>query len=337
MSTVCFLVGTGRCGSTLAHELLARHPDVGFVTNVADRVPAAGVLSRYGNPLYRRVPQPLTRKGRVRLAPSEAYRLLTARVSPALSRPSRDLLAEDATPWLRGRLSTFVLEEAARQRRPVFTHKLTGWPRTGLLLEVFPAARVVHVVRDGRAVANSLLQMPWWGGYAGPQTWRYGPLPADYDELWQRSGRSYVVLAGLTWRLLMDAYDRAEQAAPAAQWLTVRYEDLVAAPREQLARILSFVGLTWTRAFERGFARSSVTGGRSAAYCRDLSPAQLQQLEQVLGPAMTRHGYRPVEDGAAGLGAAGAGAARSATSSSVPHRAAVILPPVRHDTDRGSA
>lgn len=287
---LCFLVGTGRCGSTLVHELLARHPDVGFVSNLADRLPV-GPLSRHTNALYRRVPPALTAKGRVRFAPSEAYRLLDARVSPALSRPSRDLLAGDVTPWLRRRLRSFVLDEAARQRRPLFTHKLTGWPRTGLLLECFPTARVVHVVRDGRAVANSLLQMPWWGGYAGPDTWRYGSLPPDYEALWQRSGRSYVVLAGLTWRLLMDAYAEAERAAAPQQWLTVRYEDLVAAPREQLARLLAFTRLAWTPAFERGVQRLAVSVGRSTAFRTDLTPDQLGQLEPALGPALARYGY----------------------------------------------
>ena len=33
-----FVLGSGRCGSTLAHDVLARHPDVGFVSNVDDRL-----------------------------------------------------------------------------------------------------------------------------------------------------------------------------------------------------------------------------------------------------------------------------------------------------------
>ncbi|MEY2426226.1 MAG: hypothetical protein QOI61_1798, partial [Actinomycetota bacterium] len=34
-----FVLGTGRCGSTLVHELLARHHDVGFLSNIEDRLP----------------------------------------------------------------------------------------------------------------------------------------------------------------------------------------------------------------------------------------------------------------------------------------------------------
>ena len=29
-----FIIGTGRCGSTLVQELIAQHPDVGFISNV---------------------------------------------------------------------------------------------------------------------------------------------------------------------------------------------------------------------------------------------------------------------------------------------------------------
>ena len=43
-----FVISNGRSGSTLVHELLARHPDVGFVSNQEDRLPglppAAGRL-----------------------------------------------------------------------------------------------------------------------------------------------------------------------------------------------------------------------------------------------------------------------------------------------------
>ncbi len=38
-SEFAFVLGTGRCGSTLVHEVIARHPDVGFVSNIEDRLP----------------------------------------------------------------------------------------------------------------------------------------------------------------------------------------------------------------------------------------------------------------------------------------------------------
>ena len=33
-----FVLGTGRCGSTLVEEVLARHPDSGFVSNLEEAI-----------------------------------------------------------------------------------------------------------------------------------------------------------------------------------------------------------------------------------------------------------------------------------------------------------
>ena len=110
----------------------------------------------------------LIERGRLRVAPSEGWQVLERQVSPILSRPHRDLLATDLTPWLERRLRRFFERRIAAQARPVFLHHVTGWPRARLLQAAFPEARFIHMVRDGRAVANSWLQTSWWTGYQGP-------------------------------------------------------------------------------------------------------------------------------------------------------------------------
>jgi len=286
-----FVLGTGRCGSSLVHEVIARHPDAGFVSNLDDRLASLDLLGRCNSQLYRRVPPALTRKGRWRYAPSEAYNLLDRTVSPIISRPVRDLTALDVTPWLEGRLRAFFLRRLAAQGRPRFVHKLTGWPRIGLLREVFPRARFLHVVRDGRAVANSWVQMPWWLGHRGPEQWQWGPLAPQQAEAWQRTGRSFVALAGIAWTILADAFEGAAAAVPPAQWLQVRYEDVVAEPRPTFARLLDFAGLDWSPALERSFNRYDFTPSRSQAFRRELTASQVRQLEDVLQPTLAGYGY----------------------------------------------
>lgn len=51
---LAFVIGTGRCGSTLVHEVLARHPGVGFVSNLEDKLPALDLRGRWNNALLRR-------------------------------------------------------------------------------------------------------------------------------------------------------------------------------------------------------------------------------------------------------------------------------------------
>ncbi|HEY7529942.1 MAG TPA: sulfotransferase [Gemmatimonadota bacterium] len=288
---VHFVLGTGRCGSTLVHEVLSRHPDVGFVSNLDDKLPFPELLGRWNGPLYRFLPPSFAQKGRVRFAPSEAYGILDRRVSPILSTPARDLHAADASPWVQRRLRRFFEDRARAQRSPVFLHKFTGWPRAGFLARVFPDARFVNVIRDGRAVASSWLQMPWWLGYGGPERWQWGPLPRPYAAEWESSGRSFVTLAAIAWKMLMDAYEESRAELPGGQWLDVRYEDFLANPREELGRTLAFLGLAWTDPFERGFRRHVLDPGRRAAYLRDLDPAQVSELERSLADHLVRYGY----------------------------------------------
>jgi hypothetical protein len=290
-SEFAFVLGTGRCGSTLVHEVLARHPDVGFVTNVEDRLPIPAWAGRWNNDIYRRVPTRFTQKGRLRFAPSEGYHLLDREVSPILSTPHRDLLAEDVTPWLEARTRRFFGERARIQDKPLFLHKFTGWPRSGFLRRILPDARFVHVIRDGRAVANSFLQMPWWRGYRGPSEWGWGPLPAEYEEIWHDSGRSFAVLAGLEWRILIEAFEVAKAEVPVGQWLDVRYEDFVNDPREWMRGILSFLELDWSPAFEAGFRGYRFESGRKEAYRADLGIHDVALLDAALGPALERYAY----------------------------------------------
>ena len=217
--------------------------------------------------------------------------MLDQEIAPIMATPFRDLVAEDCTPWLKGRLRAFFETRMAAQGREVFIQHLTGWPRAGFIRAAFPDARFIHVIRDGRAVANSWLQMGWWRGYNGPEGWHLGPLPPRYAEMWEQSGRSFVVLAGLGWRVLIEAFERARALVPDDQWMQVRYEDVVADPRRQIGAMLDFVGLPWNADFERQFAKYPFAGGRVEGFRRDLDAGSLATLEQTIAPTLQSAGY----------------------------------------------
>ncbi|HET6625236.1 MAG TPA: sulfotransferase [Nocardioidaceae bacterium] len=287
------MLSYGRSGSTILADMLTRHPDVGFVSNVDDRVrwlprPA----QRYNSAVYRRLPQRYTEKGRrVRFAPSEGWRLLEREVSPIFARAHRTLSAADGTPWLNRRLLEFFGTRATIQDRPVFLHKLTGWPHADLLRTVFPTARFIHVVRDGRAVVDSDLRTSWWPGFAGPTGMVGGPLPPDDDAVWRRSGRSHAVLAAIVWRTAMREFARVRDSLPEESWIDVRFEDLLEDREQVFKRLAHFIGLAPSPGFDTWIDRTELRSGPADSFRRNLGADTLREVETVMADELSRWGY----------------------------------------------
>lgn len=286
-----FVIGTGRCGSSLLHELICRHPDVRFVSNVDDRVPLGAVTRRWNNSTHRLLPASASRKGRVRFAPSEGYRALEREVSPLLSVPNRDLVASDATPWVSAKVTAFFGRRYDAVGSGTMVHKWTGWPRAGLMRAVFPDARFINVVRDGRAVANSWLQMPWWRGYEGPEHWQWGPLTSAEQRRWEKSDRSYPVLAALLWAKLVDAAQEAQSTLPEDAWLDVRYEDMMADPEGTVSKALAFFGIDPEGRSAAGVARYHFDPTRIQGFHADLGPAVVADVTDAMQEQLRYYGY----------------------------------------------
>jgi hypothetical protein len=286
-----FVIGTGRCGSSLVHEILAQHGDVGFLSNIEDRVRMPATFGWWNGPMYRRLPPGVTEKGRLRFAPSEGYRALSREVSPMIATPVRDLVASDAAPWLKDRFHRFFQRRADAQAREVFLHKFTGWPRARFIDAVFPEARFIHVIRDGRAVANSLLQMAWWKGYGGPDRWGWGALPYRDQQAWEASGRSFSVLAALEWKVLMGASAETKAAIDPERWIDVRYEDLLRDHTSTTKGLMEFMGLEWTEAFDERFRRYRFRSVRAEAFRSDLASSDVSAMEGVIGSELRTWGY----------------------------------------------
>lgn len=286
-----FVVGTGRCGSTLLHRILAKHPDAGFLSRAEEAGRRLAFLSAWANSLYRLEHKPGFRGFARRFLPTEAYSLIDRQVSPIYSRPFRDLTGADVTPWLERRFREFFESRFKRDGQVTMVHKYTGWSRIGFFARIFPEARFVHVVRDGRAVANSWLQMPWWNGYRGPEHWQWGVLSPARQALWDASGRSHVLLAALCWDTLIESYEAARPSLAPERYMMVRYEDLVEDPERHCREIVEFANLPWTRGFEREFARFEIRKSRVAAFQRDLDAGQQDLVESAIRPALQRLGY----------------------------------------------
>lgn len=281
-----FIVGVGRSGSSIFHRIMCRHPDVAWLSRVLERKPARPAWNRL---LMRAIDVPLVGPWLAdHIEPSECYAYWN-RLYPGFSEPARDLVGGDVTNDVCARVQA-ALGAQRTSRRTQLLVKITGWPRLGFLHRVFPDAKFIHILRDGRPVAASFLKVAWWGGWRGPFTWRYGTLTPEQDAEWRRHDRSFVSLAGIQWKILMDAMEEAKRACPSASVLEIKYEDVCADPIAHFRHATEFIGLSWTARFERA-VREATLRCENTKWRHDFTVEQQHSLEAVLAGHLARYGY----------------------------------------------
>jgi omega-hydroxy-beta-dihydromenaquinone-9 sulfotransferase len=281
-----FIIGTGRCGSTVFHDLLAQHPRVTWLSHLTNRHPTRPQLNSLLLKFFA-VPG-ADRILRKQWYPVEAYRFWD-HYYRGFGMPYRDLFAEDLFPGC-----IEPLRAAARAcvtpARPHLLCKITGWPRLGFLNTVYPQAKFINVIRDGRAVAASLLRVKFWRGWHGPDSWGWGPLSTEQNERWKGYRHSFVALAGLQWEILMDAYERTKHIVPPERMLEVRYEELCADPIGVTRRAADFAVLDFPEAFQRRVERLRLES-RNDKWKQGLSAEQQGVLNECIRGPLSRWGY----------------------------------------------
>ena len=156
-------------------------------------------------------------------------------------------------------------------------------------LRAYPDALAVHVVRDGRDVAISLLERGWLSAErtgADDAGLAFGP----YARFWVEPGReqefskvSDATRAAWAWRRYVTA-----AAAVPARTAVVRYEQLVSDPAAAAAAVAERLGAD-AELVTAAFARAHDTS--AGRWRRDLTPEQLADVERVAGDALAALGY----------------------------------------------
>lgn len=237
------IVGTGRCGSTIFQQVLGAHPEIAWLSSIYDWYPhwpaANQVLLKIADlPVI----GPYLKEQKI-LKPWEPYGIWDQQY-PGFSRPFRDLRADDVTSRVKKRMQRVATQMITAERHRLMI-KITGWPRIGFLHEIFPDAKFIHVVRDGRAVTNSMLNVDWWTGWQGAENWGWGELTAAEKAQLQQYDQSYVALASIEWNHLMKAMDVAKQTVDANDFLEIRYEDFCDDVEGAMRGVADFCELRW--------------------------------------------------------------------------------------------
>lgn len=272
------LIGAARSGTTLLGELLGRHRDVCFWMEPK-------YIWRYGG------------------AGSRSDLRSADEATPSIAR------------YIRRRFDRRT-RQAGRTRLVEKTP--SNCLRIPFVDRVLPDGRYVNIVRDGRDVTLSAMRK-WRQMFTARPLWRrtlsgqvplrdapfyavdllkdmvlrrrqgrlWGPRVPGLREVRQEQG--LVEACAYQWRESVRAAQAALAELPADRQITIRYEDLAAAPEEELARILLFLELSPDDELI-GLARELVNAD-SVGRWRQADPEIVERMRPLLAEMLRELGY----------------------------------------------
>ena len=281
-----FIIGVGRSGSTALLKTLSQHKNLAWMSELCNKYPDKPYLNQY---MLQVIDFPffgefIQRK----FMPGECY-LFWSYYSKGFRHACRDLVTDDITHKEKEGLRS-VFSQLLTKRRKRLLAKITGWPRIGYLHALFPDTKFIHLVRDGRAVANSLLNTDFWWGWRGPQNWRFGELTTAQRDLWEKSGKSFVALAGIEWNIILDTVNAAKQYLETDNFIEIKYEDLCSTPIDVFKEIVQFGELDWTPHFEQTIKAYSFSNANEK-WRSELTDNQQRILSDVTKDFLHRYEY----------------------------------------------
>ena len=110
------------------------------------------------------------------------------------------------------------------------------------LLSYFPDASLIHIVRDGRDVAFSMLGHRWISRELNNEVevfW-FHLLPQSYQDQWQNLSKWQRGV--LRWALYVTSARKAHLHSE--RYLEVNYEEICQSPQQTIYKIVNFLGLS---------------------------------------------------------------------------------------------
>jgi hypothetical protein len=182
---------------------------------------------------------------------------------------------------------------------PLVVVKEPGSHIADLLLSLFPASRMIFLLRDGRDVVDSWLDAHRAGAWALDEgAFQVAPQGRDALIRWQSSVWSYRT------GVVLDAYRRHDPS----RRVMVRYEDLLGDPERELARICGSFGIEVGRdrlhriardheyatvpSAEKG-ASKEIRSAHPGSWQRHMSAGEQAAMYEAMGERLVEVGYLP--------------------------------------------
>jgi len=189
------------------------------------------------------------------------------------------LTSRELKAWKRV-LSRFVQQLYFRHRRTVVLKNPTHSFRIKALLDVFPQARFIHIVRDPYVVYPSTVHL--------------------HKSLYRAHGLQRPTFEGLDEKVLstyVDLYrklDEGRDLVDPSRFYELRYEELIADPEGQLRLLYEHLRLGGFEEYRPRLRQYFAEHANYATNSYELPDEQRAIVTERWGEVIDRYGYRPV-------------------------------------------
>lgn len=281
MNSPIFIFGSARSGTSLLSRIVGSHPDIG--------VPYESHLYNQFYPWLKHYGDLRERRNQARLVTD----MLTTDVmndwepKPSFDKIMGQIRKDDFHGIVDAVMNAWLGQVGKKRWGEKTPWHLYYWRE---ILQGFPDARFIYIVRDGRDSSLSWLRA------------RFGP--------------KHIYVAAQRWKHYLDHYKEFRRNVNSEQLLEIRYEDLLDDPEGIARRICDHVGEPFSQdmlAFHEQAVAYPTDKGNDANLAKPLmqsnkekwrthmSPIQLRIFEAVAGKELEECGYeRAVENASVG-------------------------------------
>lgn len=294
-----FFIGVPRSGTTVSFEILARHKDLGWPSNYTEKFPTMpffGLVTRItDNPFVYLSGQKKQYKkvghfNRLLPKPGEPYAFWNSYTGINFS---RDYLVDTkATPESVASLHRASASIISWQGKKRFSAKITGPSRMRYLSSIFPDAKFVHIVRDGRAVVSSLLKVHFWlteGRVDGPR-WLNGLSDEEVNN-WRSRGEDAADMTAMQWTRIHEIAHQESIDLGAERYVEVRYEDIMKKPHETIEELMLWTGLEPCDRVHEYIDSLGELKNMNEKYREHLTQRQIDSITHIMSNELARLGY----------------------------------------------
>ena len=292
-----FFIGVGRSGTTIIFEAFAAHEELSWFSNYLSRhpkYPIISLLSRltFSNSLLGAEKQ-IAKQSKLKNHlpyPHECYSVWETCCGAKFL---FDFLKDkEAGETEKKRLIKTILKVMQYHGKKRFAAKITGPSRIHYLNSIFPDAKFIHIIRDGRSVVNSLMNVKFWkegGGYYKPW-WDNGLTDKDI-EIYEKYQRSPLALAAVQWRRIINMARDESKKIKSNRYCELKYEDFIKNPYGLMQELFDFSGLDYSQKVKKYMDKRSNFKNQNYKFLESMSKNEIDMLNDIMGNLMTDLGY----------------------------------------------